>query len=190
MQTSFFQNSKKTFGPKDLCGKRKTARRLSSRHALHLVLRSEKVKTFGSFYKHKKLVSNEIHKFAKQFGVRVFRNAIAGNHLHLTIQIQNREAYTKFIQSLSGTLARKIMKSGKNFWSARPFTRILNWGRDYRRASNYVRQNELEAYGQLGYQDRNADTLDHRTKHWPTSITSYEEAFWAAVGDGQQAFAL
>ena len=55
-QTSFFKNQKKSFGPQDLIGKRKVARPLSTRHAIHLVLKSDQVVKFGSFYKYKKIL--------------------------------------------------------------------------------------------------------------------------------------
>ena len=46
------------------------------------------------------------------------------------------------------------MASGLKFWDARPFTRIVEWGRDFKNFGFYILQNTLEATGFMPYQPR------------------------------------
>ena len=40
------------------------------------------------------------------------------------------------------------------FWQFRPFSRIVNWGRDFKMCMKYLKQNILEAFGFVPYQPR------------------------------------
>lgn len=220
-QDSFFPKIKKAFGPQDLCNKRKEARTLSSRHAIHLILKSTKIKDYGSFYKYKKLIKEEMQKFSNKFGLKIFSYTIMNDHIHLIIQIQNRNAYTYFVQAFAGSVALKIvkLKKGENlskatnsdialndvsthnktlapntlkktkgqqnfktkgFWFARPYTRILEWGKDLQTTLDYLYQNEMEAIGMARYSERNASTIHQRLRLFTDHIQrdedlSYEE---------------
>jgi len=202
-QTSFFKNIKKSFGPKDLIGKRKHRRPLSSRHVMHLVLRSEKVVKLGRFFKFKNMIKKELYRLANKFGIKIYRVTIAGNHIHLNIQIQSRALYVKFISAFTGIVALKILKSkvavldnlsdinktlapsDEKFWISRPFTRILSWGKDLRTALNYTVQNHYEALGILSYENRNANTLSERLWAREYAPASYDDQRDAAQGIGQ-----
>ncbi len=93
-------------------------------------------------------------------GVKVYRFANSGNHLHLVILPRSRPAFQAFIRAVSGLIARITLKVergralGIRFWDARPFTRILAWGRDFRRTSDYLLRNTLEALGFIPYRPR------------------------------------
>jgi len=171
---------------------------------MHLVLRSEKVVQLGRFYKFKNMIKRELYRLTKKFGIRIYRVSICGNHIHLNIQIQNRELYVKFIAAFTGIVALKILKSklengttlgasgenntlapGEKFWVARPFTRILNWGRDTKTAFNYTVQNHYESLGILSHKNRNANTLSERLFPREYAPASYEDQLDAAMGIGQ-----
>jgi hypothetical protein len=159
----------------------KVARPLSSKQALHIVLRSEWVQREGStrsFLKHERVIRNTLLKQGRRHGVKVYRVANAGNHLHLLVRFTKRRGLQNFLRGSCGLIARKVMgtergraqrtsadKSAQpkkqSFWSQRPFTRIVSWGRDFDSVLSYVKLNSLEA---LGFLDRKF------TKALPTQL--------------------
>ncbi len=42
----------------------------------------------------------------------------------------------------------------QSFWEYRPFSRIVNWGRDFKESVEYLKQNVLEAFGFVPYKPR------------------------------------
>ena len=55
------------------------------------------------------------------------------------------------------TLDKNKIKDGKKnqgFWEFRPFSRIVNWGRDFKTCVQYFKQNVLEALGFVPYKPR------------------------------------
>jgi hypothetical protein len=101
-----------------------------------------------------------IQRIAQRQGIRIYRYANSGNHLHVVLRAKSRVAYQRFIRTVTGLIARLTLGvergrgSGIKFWDARPFTRILEWGRDYQTAVAYVSQNTLEALGFVPYAPR------------------------------------
>jgi hypothetical protein len=78
----------------------------------------------------------------------------------LTVLPISRKAFNRFIRAITGIIARITLgvergnPLGEKIWDARPFTRILEWGRDFTRASHYLLQNTLEAIGFISYRPR------------------------------------
>lgn len=162
----------KDFGGSAIKGNAREARPLSTRRPLHLVMRSTLAKGEKSFLnrRHDRAIRNLIVGAGRKAGVKIYRFANSGNHLHLVILPSSRAAYLRFIRSISGRIARRILGAekgraqGVKFWDALPFTRILEWGRDYTRACAYLRQNTLEALGFITYRPRKlASGLRSRT---------------------------
>lgn len=174
-----FKNQARFFGGALLDGKRKSIRPLSSKDSIHFVLRSEWAVGKDSFLipHHRKMIERIIQRFAKKFGVRIYRQAINSNHIHLLLRITNRVLYRAFIKAVSGKIASLIMhgqsfKSFKKsssllfagdgvtnqrqqrFWEFRPFSRIVSWGRDFKNCVNYLKQNTLDALGFVPYTAR------------------------------------
>ena len=120
----------------------KTARPLSSKLPIHLVLRSKRSwmrtpRQFGA-------VNATVARVAKRHGVRVYEFANVGNHLHVLIRIAARPRWAPFIRELTGRLA--MLRAGGAEWVGRPFTRVVNgWRRAYRSVREYVRLNSWEA---------------------------------------------
>ncbi|MEQ1666219.1 MAG: transposase [Bdellovibrionales bacterium] len=135
----------------------KIARPLSIKRPMHLVMRSSKARGAYSLLNKSREVFNVIYNQGRIHGVKIYRYANAGNHLHIVILPRSTWAYKKFIRSITGLIARLIMRvergKAKNikFWDQRPFTRIVEWGRDFKRVSNYLLQNTLEAIGFVAY---------------------------------------
>jgi hypothetical protein len=102
-------------------------------------------------------------------GVRLYRYANAGNHLHLVVLPGSRKALSAFLRALAGLIARQVLRTERGrpfirataeertptgFWDARPYTRIVEWGRDFAGACRYVLRNELEPTGFIPYRPR------------------------------------
>jgi hypothetical protein len=62
--------------------------------------------------------------------------------------------YTKAMSETQGL--------GQAFWQFRPFSRVLDWGRDFKGCCNYVLKNKLEAIGFFSYYDRKTSVLRFR----------------------------
>jgi len=190
-QLSLFKKDLRFHGGSLLNGKRRTVRPLSSKDAIHIVLRSTWAYGENSLLllKNKKDIQRIILRTAKKYLVRVYKQAIVSNHLHLIIKIPNRKNYQTFIRVLSSLIASHVMKmqsfkvfkksifksaagdppnkqrqhqkalleaqgKGQAFWQFRPFTRILNWGKDFKTACQYLVKNNLKALGFIPYTKR------------------------------------
>jgi len=158
----------------------KVARPLSSKQALHVVLRSDWAHGERSLLKHERVIRNMLLKVGRKHGVKVYRVANAGNHLHLLVRFTKRRGLQNFLRGSCGLIARKVLGAergrakkwatylapgipnsqatpkskplipeGQHFWSQRPFTRIVAWGRDFDSVTSYLRINTLEALGFL-----------------------------------------
>ncbi|MEO5668053.1 MAG: transposase [Bdellovibrionota bacterium] len=133
----------------------KSSRPLSSKHALHIVLRSEWAQGARTMLKHEQVIRNTLLKLGRKHGVKVYRVANAGNHLHLLVRFTKRRGLQNFLRGASGLIARKMLGAERgrahkdSFWSQRPFTRIVSWGKDFDSVLAYVKLNTLEALGFL-----------------------------------------
>lgn len=135
------------FGGELLKGKRKSIRPLSTKHAIHLVLRCDR----AILKRHEREIAQIWKKFKRRFGVRNYESSVNSNHIHAVIRIHSRATYNQFIQAFCGTVARQIGIK----WIYRPFTRILSgWGKAFQHAKSYVQMNWLETWGLVAYQPR------------------------------------
>ncbi len=168
MKQAFLANfqklGEKEFGGSLLRGHARIARPVSHKRAMHLVMRSSHAKATNSFLRieRAKRIEKLIFKQAKEFGVRVYRYANSGNHLHLLILPRSRLAFNQFVKTISGLIARITLCSERGsakavqFWDARPYTKILEWGREFINVGKYILQNKLEAIGFIVYRPRKA----------------------------------
>ncbi len=148
-QTSFqfLKNYKREFGGSLLDGKRKSKRPLSTKHPLHLILKSSHN---GLFNPGNQSLEKLIRSQAKKFGIKIYDLALNWSHIHFLIKLQDRRDYVKFVRSLTSILAIKIRKMKphlKAIFDLRPYTRIISWGRDFKEVLNYQVLNQLEALG-------------------------------------------
>lgn len=136
---------KKEFGGELLVGRRKTQRPLSIKRPIHLVLRSTQSKVFIPW---NRSLEKLIYKLAQRFNIKIYDLSLNWSHIHSVILIKSRQDYVGFIRALSSILAKKI-RLAKGFstpiFTLRPFTRILEWGRDFANTLNYVLINQLES---------------------------------------------
>ncbi len=92
------------------------ARPLSTKHTMHLVLKSTKAKGEWNFLRpaHNKNIRRIIDKFAFVYGVKLVSFANASNHLHMQIRLSNRFAYDPFIRAITGAIALSV--TGRTRW--------------------------------------------------------------------------
>ncbi len=152
----------KTFGGSLLKGNPREARPISVKRPMHMVMRSSLAIKENSFLrtKNSKRVKEIIFKHASRTNVQIYRLALSGNHIHFIVLPKSREAFHAFVRVISGLITRAILHvekgrcAGLRFWDARPFTRILEWGREFKSVGLYLLQNTLEAAGFMQYKPR------------------------------------
>ncbi len=145
------------FGGSLLRGNPKTKRPLASKLPIHLALRSHKsVLRLPKTFAHVDAITIAT---ARRHGVRIYKAANVGNHIHLLIKLRNIESWAAFIRELTGRIAQEVLgrlPSGDSgdpsekraFWRFRPFTRIVRgWQKAFRSAKQYIELNRLEAEG-------------------------------------------
>jgi REP element-mobilizing transposase RayT len=161
-QLSMFKDKVlKQFGGALLKGNAKVARPLSTKEPVHLVLKSAQAIGAKSML-HTYNVNNIdkiIRTHAKLCRVRIYHFVNVGNHLHLVIKLDDRQEFSKFIKAITGLIARHVLKAQRGpavesstaarkktqFWVARPFTRLIAWGRDYEYIKRYMKKNINDA---------------------------------------------
>ena len=134
-------------------GNSRERRPLSGSYGIHIVMRSHRARGSKSMRhkRHRHPVKTIVFKQAKKWGVRIYEYANVGNHLHILARPSSRQSYCGFIRSVTGLIARRVMKTERGrpqkakFWETKPFSRVVPWGRAFRIARNYVKQNESEA---------------------------------------------
>jgi REP element-mobilizing transposase RayT len=154
------------FGGSLLKGNPRDARPLAAKRPIHVVMRSSLACGPLSLLSpvRAKRIEATVRGLAKAKGIRLYRYANAGNHLHLLVLAPTRPAFKAYLRALTGIVARITLSAqrgsaqGKKFWDARPFTRIVEWGRDFRGVAGYLLRNTLEAIGFIPYQPRGRRT--------------------------------
>ncbi|MEQ1876462.1 MAG: transposase [Bdellovibrionia bacterium] len=159
----YWNNTKRKFhGGSHSKGKRKTARPLDRKKPIHLVMSAKNARAKLSMMSplNERKVEAIVYEYADKFGVRVHDFANGGNHLHLNVTIPNREQFQKFLRTVSGLIARHILKAKKGqpkgkFWTSLAFTRVADWGRQLWNLKTYIFKNVLEASGAIPYDREN-----------------------------------
>lgn len=140
----------------------KTARPLSTKKAMHVVLRSSRATGEWSLrsQRSRKMIERTLRFLGKVYGIKICEFGNAGDHLHLLIKLKSRQSFAPFIRALSGTIALKVTRANKlsklkeKFWDYRPWTRIVELKKSYSLATDTVIQNHLAAIGYLAYRPR------------------------------------
>ncbi len=162
------------FGGALLKGNAKIARPLSTKEAVHLVLKSAQAigtKSMLHTYNVSK-IDEIIRTHSRLCRIRIYHLVNVGNHLHLVIKLDDRKEFSKFIRVITGLIARHVLKSQRGaageskaagyeknqFWVARPFTRLIAWGRDYEHITRYMKKNINDA--KRGFIPWGFDTTD------------------------------
>lgn len=91
-------------------GKRRSFRPLSTKHSLHITLKSDFAIGGRCLLRHRKMIERMMRKAAYLFRVRVYNHAICGNHLHLLIKGNSREDLQNFFRVFAGHTAQNILR--------------------------------------------------------------------------------
>lgn len=135
-------------------GKRKQARPIDTKCAIHVTLRSSRAKGSWSLLhpKHSRIIYQLISKLSDKHQVQIYRSVNVGNHMHLLIRAKTRESFHGFLRELAGKIAmlvtgaRKGLSFGK-FWDLLAYSRIITWGREFDSLHRYLIKNLFEAMG-------------------------------------------
>jgi len=144
----FFGDTKRKFGGELLVGKRKTARPLSTKEPIELVLKSAGNNVFSPGDRR---IENLFRRQASKYKIKLYRVSLVWNHVHLLIKISDRDDYKAFIRTVTAELVRLISRIRNvdltGLFNLRPFTKIISWGREFRNMHEYHDLNEMEAFG-------------------------------------------
>ena len=121
----------------------------SCKSAQHITLKATQAFFFNEHSRRR--VDVVLKKYANRFHIRIYHRAIAQNHLHLVVLAKSASELSHFLRAVSGVIAQRFTGSFKGkkksfkFWANRPWSRLVNWGRDFRGVVNYVALNYLES---------------------------------------------
>lgn len=176
-QDKSFAKPGSEFGGSLLKSNPKVRRPLKTNLPIHLVLRAQKSgmrnpKVYGFIHK-------QIYKSAKKYGIKIYKYANVGNHLHLLFKLSKLKLWAAFIRELTSLIASRVrsqispkkdlikspaskdldletMKTQESpsektqFWKFRPYTRIISgWRKAFTTLKNYIYLNRLEAEGHI-----------------------------------------
>jgi hypothetical protein len=123
---------------------------------MHTVLRSD----YRGLRKFKRPLAILLEAQSKRWAVTLYKYSINSNHVHLCTKSEHSDDYKNFLRTFRAlsvrlvTGARKGRKLTKKFWKLPPFSRIIEWGKAYKSAVNYILKNQLEADGVISYTPR------------------------------------
>ena len=167
------KTGKVSHGGEHTRGKRKEKRPFNPNEALHVVLRSSKAHGEHSMLRSQNCnhIRDLVNRVKDRYGVRVYRYANVGNHIHLLIRARSRKQWQGFIRELAGQIAMIVTGARKGhalpreksvggarsvgsaasavrgFWDHLVYTRIVSWGKDFKRVAEYVLKNLWEGVG-------------------------------------------
>lgn len=138
----------------------RTARPFSSRHSMHMILKSSRAAGRNSFGYggHPRAVRQLIDRHCVKYGVKLIRYSNNFNHLHMHLKFTSRAVYLRFVRSLTGSLAMAVTGARKmrslaaqvgatKFFDHRPYTSVVTNYRQYRMTNEYIDKNRMESVG-------------------------------------------
>ena len=133
-------------------------------------------KKFGVKIYQRAIQTNHIHlllKITNRTLYKAFIRALSGKIAsHVMGQLSFKLFKESRLVSLASLKSKRVSKGGdgphasqsqvkseaclksEGFWEYRPFSRIVNWGRDFKNCTSYLKQNILEALGFIPYTAR------------------------------------
>ena len=122
-------------------------------------------KKFGVKIYQQAINSNHLHlllRIPNRALYVAFIKAVSGQIASLVMAQQSFKVFTHGRQKkAAGDGSNALTEVGatqhqtpEGFWQFRPFSRICNWGRDFKSCIGYLKQNILEAFGFVNYKPR------------------------------------
>jgi len=93
----------------------------------------------------------KLKQYAARWGIRIYRFSNNSNHLHLFLRATTRLGFQNFLRVFSAqvatfvTGARKGKAFSTRFWDRLAFSRVVEWGKSFFTAKEYVEMNDREA---------------------------------------------
>lgn len=141
------------YGGDKVRGKRKRARPFDPKRPVHLTMRSSVARGQFSLLhpRNRKRVDEAVTRLSRKWGVRIYRFSNVGNHVHFLLQAGERRGFQAFLRELSGRIAMLVTGAakgrGRKFWDHLAWSRVVNWGKDFRATVLYLVKNLFEAEG-------------------------------------------
>lgn len=114
----------------------------------HLVLRLKETLP-NLFCPRDKKLREGFHKTAEKFSIKIYELVFNHTHVHLLTKLPSQEAYRAFIRELTSRCvsywSKKIGIKLRKIFATLPFTRIIEWGRDFFGIKKYFEKNEKES---------------------------------------------
>jgi REP element-mobilizing transposase RayT len=144
----------------------KEKRPFSSKHPMHLVLRSSLAVRERSLLLKNQRIRELLYKQSKKHFVEIKNFANAGNHIHLIVHAKDRAHYKGFLRGISSSVARMVKgirrgqskmhkvsgtkdrRSGR-FWDFIPWSTIVNNFLALKNAYRYLGLNRFEIKNKL-----------------------------------------
>ena len=152
-QLSFLPSTTMEYGGNVRNGKRKIQRPFDPRRPLHVTLRSSKARGIRSLSHpdRKWEVHGLLVRISERHKVKLYRYANVGNHLHLLIQARKRSQLQAFLREFAGSVAVLVTGAIKGrpekFWDQLVWSKIVDWGRQFRNITRYILLNIMEGSG-------------------------------------------
>jgi REP element-mobilizing transposase RayT len=154
-QNQASQAQKQFGGPLLKNSNAKEQRPISTKTAMHVVLRSSLAKGNRSMLNPGKSIAIKklVHDHADNFNIKIHEFTNTGNQLHMLIKVGNRNSYLRFIRTVTGLIARVALgvergkKMGVKFWDMRPYTRVVDYRPGYKFAKDPVVRTQLMSLG-------------------------------------------
>jgi REP element-mobilizing transposase RayT len=91
-----------------------------------------------------------LNKLTKKYGIKVHNFVNVGNHLHLLAQANTKVDLQNFLRVFTGRIAQAILKAKRGvpkgkFWTAIVYSRLVNFGRDFKTVLKYFVKNQVDA---------------------------------------------
>ncbi len=147
----------------------KTKRLFHAGLPMHVVIRSSKATGKRSLFASNAHIARILKAQSERHDIEIFALANAGNHIHMLLRAPTRDHLSRFLRAVTGRIAQLVLgnssrkavslaktalrdnareAAGKTrFWDARPFSRIVSWGRDFKTVARYIGMNANEAVG-------------------------------------------
>jgi REP element-mobilizing transposase RayT len=117
---------------------------------MHVVIQSSHAKGARSFFAFNKEIARIFKVQSERHFVAIYGLANSGNHIHLLLLAPSRNHLSAFLKAVTGRIAQLVQGDGhsESFWDARPFSRLVNWGRDFKNVARYLMINVAESLGE------------------------------------------
>ncbi|MEK2689800.1 hypothetical protein [Bdellovibrio sp. GT3] len=118
----------------------KSARPISTKHAMHVVLCSSQAVGDFSFRNSRnwKRITEILVQQAQKYRVELHEQVNGGDQLQILIKVKSRDSFNGFIRAISGMISMAVTGAAKTralktkFWSYRPWSRVVRLVRGYR----------------------------------------------------------